>query len=232
MLMGTAAGNELKKPEQEMKFVEDMTDEERARVLQEKTGIVIPAGLENLGNTCYMNSVMQSLKRVNELREGLQDFELADNNSGMVANQDVQLTSAARELMKDLSSKGAAFAPYTFVSTMKRVFPMFDERDDKGNPKQQDADEALNLFLTSFQQAFAYAKKPGEDAEMEEEGVKTNPIERLFQIDLETLTTNKECEDEPPQLSSENAMKLRCYIDNNNNPINNLDEGLEIGLSG
>ena len=52
--------------------------------------------------------------------------------------------------MKDLVTKGAAFAPYNFVSIMKKVYPMFDERDDKGNPKQQDADECLNLFLQSF----------------------------------------------------------------------------------
>ena len=92
MLMGTAEGKELKAPDKEMKFVEDMTPEERAKALQEKTGVVIPAGLENLGNTCYMNSVMQCLKRVNELKDDLKSFELEESSSGLRNDPNVVLT--------------------------------------------------------------------------------------------------------------------------------------------
>ena len=68
-----------------MKFVEDMTAEERARILHEKTGEILPAGLENLGNTCYMASTVQVLKRVNELKVALaslnsQQVQMGDND--------------------------------------------------------------------------------------------------------------------------------------------------------
>lgn len=75
MMMGTAAGGELKKPDTTIKFVEDMSAEERARVLHEKTGETLPAGLENLGNTCYMNATVQCLKRVNELKDSLKNYQ-------------------------------------------------------------------------------------------------------------------------------------------------------------
>ena len=72
MMMGTAEEHGLREPAQPTQFIEDMTPEQRARAMNEKAAIVMPAGLENLGNTCYMNSSVQCLKRVNELKSALE----------------------------------------------------------------------------------------------------------------------------------------------------------------
>lgn len=53
----------------------------------------------------------------------------------MQNDPNVLMTMAARNLMKDLDKKGESFAPMQFVQTMRRVFPMFDERDDHGHHK-------------------------------------------------------------------------------------------------
>lgn len=56
MMMGTAEDKGLKEPTQKIKFFEDMTPEEKARALNETLSLVVPPGLINLGNTCYMAS--------------------------------------------------------------------------------------------------------------------------------------------------------------------------------
>ena len=54
----------------------------------------------------------------------------------------------------------------------------------------------------------------------------------MFGIELENTTKNSETDAEPESISHENILKLSCHIDNNNNPINSIQEGLEISLNG
>ena len=74
MMMGTAEEQGLREPAQAVKFLEDMTPAERARAMNEAAAVMVSAGLENLGNTCYMNSVFQCLRRVNELKSALKEM--------------------------------------------------------------------------------------------------------------------------------------------------------------
>lgn len=146
MMMGTAEEQGLREPAKPVKFLEDMTAEERARAMNEKAAVVIPAGLDNLGNTCYMNSVVQCLKRVNELKDGLKTMRPPTDASMMDPN--TMLTLAGGQLMKEIETKDFSYRPMGFVHALRTAYPIFDEVDERSHVhKQQDADEALVAIL-------------------------------------------------------------------------------------
>lgn len=102
--------------------------------------------------------------------------------------------------MNDLEGKGESFAPYQFVQSMRQVFPMFNETDDKGHHKQQDAEECYSQFLSAFQQALKLSKKKDStgDVEMTDESKGSNDqIQSLFGLELESTMQNSETEAEP-----------------------------------
>ena len=96
MMMGQAEGNTISQVTQKTVFLEDLSAQEKAKLLKEKAGIVLPIGLENMGNTCYMNASIQCMRRVNELKNYLVQKKL-DNNV-QVAPQSKQLFRATQML--------------------------------------------------------------------------------------------------------------------------------------
>jgi ubiquitin carboxyl-terminal hydrolase 14 len=65
-VVGTSTGIPQAPVAAKVVFVEDMTAEDQATA-----GAVLPPGLRNLGNTCYMNATVQALGSVSELRNAL-----------------------------------------------------------------------------------------------------------------------------------------------------------------
>ena len=108
MLMGTASGKEFVAPTEKTLFYEDLTPEQRVTLLKEKTGEILPAGLINLGNTCYMNSSMQCFKKVKELKDIIA-------TAPPKQDADSTLAKTTGLLFTDLESKGDSFAPAQFV---------------------------------------------------------------------------------------------------------------------
>ena len=70
MMMGTPSGGAaIEKPKEQIKFLEDMTEAEAAQ-----TEGAQPSGLQNLGNTCYLNSTLQTLRAIPELQKELAQY--------------------------------------------------------------------------------------------------------------------------------------------------------------
>jgi len=54
----------------------------------------------------------------------------------------------------------------------------------------------------------------------------------LFGVELESTIKCAETEAEPEKVVTEHVLKIPCHIDNDNKPIDSLQDGLEISLEG
>lgn len=89
------------------------------------------AGLLNLGNTCFMNSVIQSLNCISPLYDYIQDLTVHSKNS---------LYSSLTRLFQQLRAHSQV-APRDFYSALLKRFPQF-----RGS-EQQDAHEFLKVII-------------------------------------------------------------------------------------
>ena len=231
MMMGTPSEGQgavdLGRPKEEVKFLEDMSEAEVAK--QEGA---TPSGLQNLGNTCYLNSTLQTLRSVPELQEELQRYRPAANSnlsdlrslglSGLGASMD--LTASLRDLFKQMSETQEGIPPIMFLSALRNTFPQFAQRDRNGRGyAQQDAEEAWSQIIFQLRDKLKINDEGG--------SVETSFVDKYLAGRFETVT---ECDDpaakaagESPIETSDVFYKLDCHI---GKETNHLPDGIKAGL--
>ena len=125
LLMGSKEEDIPKEVIEKTQFVEDMDES------QLQSAMKLPAGLTNLGNTCYLNATVQCFKTVPELKEALLNFE-----GSLGTDESRALTSALRDLYRTMD-KGQTIPPLVLVQLLHNVFPRFAERGEQGGFQQQ-----------------------------------------------------------------------------------------------
>lgn len=145
LMMGSKEEDVPIEPMEKPVFLEDMNEAELA------TALDLPAGLLNLGNTCYLNATVQCLKTVPELREALKIFPGGWAAAASLSLPAQSITAALRDLYDNMD-KGTSRAPLVLVQMIHLAFPRFAEKNEQGVLQQQDANECWMEVIRMLQQ--------------------------------------------------------------------------------
>eukprot|EP00475_Leptophrys_vorax_P022935 TRINITY_DN311_c0_g1_i1.p1 TRINITY_DN311_c0_g1~~TRINITY_DN311_c0_g1_i1.p1 ORF type:complete len:342 (-),score=104.99 TRINITY_DN311_c0_g1_i1:38-1063(-) len=211
MLMGTAEAVPTG-PKEKIVFEEDLSDHQKAKL----DVTALPSGLANLGNTCYMNSSLQVLRAIPEVKDVLVDYVRDESKYGSSKNAyGHAVVSNLGNLLNEMDSTTKTVTPYAFTSIFRREFPQFDQKGPEGHHMQQDADESLSQLLgVMFERVGPGPRSPA-------------GIRSLFEGQFTNVLQNTENPEEPSETKIIPFVKLRCHITND---TNYLHDGIKNGL--
>jgi ubiquitin carboxyl-terminal hydrolase 14 len=205
-MMGTPTEKATTEPPKEkIVFLEDLSIGAAAAA-----GKVLPPGLHNLGNTCYLNATVQVLRGAPELVSAISSAPITGGSREML------IPSELKKLYNEMEkTANAEVVPARFVAAIRSLIPRFNEKSPRGDFLQQDADEFYNELMGALSRTLTTAQK--------------SIVDDYFGIELSVKTKCLESDQEPVTESGDSMRRLQCIINEN---IAHLSAGLKLGLEG
>lgn len=206
LMMGTA--DELpQEPVQKTVFMEDMTEQQLASALD------VPAGLNNLGNTCYMNATIQCLRSVPELNDALKNYTGGLTSGGAIVASD-SITAAMRDLFKTMDKSSQPLPPLVFLQVLHMAYPQFAEKAEQGGFQQQDANECWTELVRCLQQKLpGLPSSTGDQNGSAQASSPAGFMDQYFGGEFDVSMKCEESEEEAESKSTEKFYQLSCFIE-------------------
>lgn len=198
LLMGSKEEDIPVNPTEKTKFVEDMDES------QLQSALKLPAGLTNLGNTCYLNATVQCFKTVPELKGALANFSMLDG-APTEGGIDKEFTLALKNLY-EMMDRGQTVPPLRLLQVLHNAFPRFAERGEQGGFQQQDANECWIELMALLNKKLKVKQEDGAETSR-------SVVDTFFGLDFETETKCIETDAEPATKSYEHFLQYSCHID-------------------